>query len=74
MTEKITPRKKARRKYENVHKEERKEATGQFNTRLPRPLFDEINSVLKEHGIAKTQLIYAGYFALREQFEKREDK
>lgn len=73
MAEEITSLKKAQRKYENIHKDERKEATGQFNTRLPRPVFDEINRFLKDNGIPKTELIYAGYDALRKQIDK-EDK
>ena len=73
MADEITPLKKAQRKYEHIHKEERKEATGQFNTRLPRPIFDKINAFLKEHGIPKTELIYAGYAALRKQLSKKED-
>ena len=73
MADEITPLKKARRKYEHIHKEERKEATGQFNTRLPRPIFDEINAFLKDHGIPKTELIYAGYAALRKQLCKKEE-
>ena len=75
MADEITPLKKAQRKYEDVHKNERKEATVQFNTRLPRPIFDQINGFLKEHGIPKTELIYAGYAALRKQIDQqKEDK
>ena len=74
MAEKITPMKKARRKYEDVHKDERKEATGQFNTRLPRPIFDEINGFLKEYGIPKIELIYAGYAVLRERMEQQKEE
>ena len=75
MAGEITPLKKAQRKYEDIHKDQRKEATGQFNTRLPRPIFDEINGFLKEHGIPKTELIYAGYAALRKQIgQQKEDK
>ena len=75
MTDKPTPLKKAQRKYEDVHKDERKKATGQFNTRLPRPVFNEINGFLKKHGIPKTELIYAGYAAVRRQIDQRkEDK
>ena len=69
----ITPMKKARRKYEQVHKEERKLSTGQFNTRLPREDFEEINVFLRENGIPKITLIYAGYHALREQVEKQKE-
>lgn len=69
--ETVSPRKKARRKYEVTHKAERKQATGQFNTRLPRKIFDEINDFLKENQIQKIDLIYAGYGALRAEVEER---
>lgn len=69
----LPPIKKARRKYEQVHKDERKESTGQFNTRLPREDFEEINAFLRENGIPKVALIYAGYHALREQMEKQKE-
>ena len=72
MSDEITPRKKAQRKYEIIHKEERKLATGQFNTRLPRAKFDEINNFLKDNNIPKIKLIYAGYEVLRKQVEKED--
>ncbi len=67
----VPPLKKARRKYEQVHKDERKESTGQFNTRLPREDFEEINEFLKVNGIPKIALIYAGYEALRQEVERK---
>lgn len=70
--ETVTPAKKARRRYEAVHKDERKEATGQFNTRLPRERFEEIGRFLQEHRIRKIDLIYAGYEAMRKEVEKAE--
>ena len=74
MEEKVTPLKKARRKYENTHKDERKEATGQFNTRLPREKFDEINKFLKENRIPKIVLIYEGYEVLKEKMRKMKEE
>ena len=62
-----TPQRRARRNYEIHNKEEREQATKQFNTRLSRGLHDEICSFLKEHRISKVELIYAGYEALRSQ-------
>ena len=67
-----TPQRRARRNYEIRNKEEREQATKQFNTRLSRGLHDEICSFLKEHRlkehrISKVELIYAGYEALRSQ-------
>lgn len=65
-----TPLRKARRVYEENHKEERKNATEQFNTRLPRNDYEEICAFLKEHHIGKIDVIYAGYTALKAQYEK----
>ena len=72
--EMITPRIKAQRKYEQTHKEERKEQSGQFNTRLPREDFDEICAFLQKNHIRKIDLIYAGYEFLKEEQHMREAK
>ena len=64
-----TPQRRARRNYEIRNKEEREQATKQFNTRLSRGLHDEICSFLKEYRISKVELIYAGYEALRSQIK-----
>lgn len=74
MEEQISAMKKARRKYEKVHKEERKAATGQFNTRLPREDLEEINAFLKENKISKIALIHAGYALLRSEVEKAKEE
>lgn len=74
MSSEIPAKKQARRKYELIHKQERKERTGQFNTRLPREKFDEICSFLAEHGYRKIALIYAGYNALQEEVRKQQEK
>ena len=42
MEKQLTPKQKARIKYEIVHKEEREQAMRQFNTRLPVKEHDEI--------------------------------
>ena len=67
MDKKLTPKQKARQKYELLHKEEREKATKQFNTRLPIEEFNEITSFLKEKGIPKVDLIRIGYQTLKEQ-------
>ena len=61
-----TPLRNARRSYEERNKEERLKATTQFNTRLPKEKYDEINEFLEKHNIRKIDLIYAGYEALKE--------
>lgn len=63
-----TPIRRARRNYEVRNKEERDQATKQFNTRLPRELYNEICSFLKKNRITKVDLIYAGYQALIDHY------
>ena len=67
MEKQLTPKQKARQKYELLHKEEREQATRQFNTRLPVKEYDEITSFLKSKGVPKVDLIRIGYQVLKEQ-------
>ena len=69
-----TPMQLIRRKYEELHKQERLERTKQFNTRIPTEIYNEINAFLQENHIKKVDVIYAGYSALLELFEDKEDK
>ena len=71
MEKQLTPKQKARIKYEIIHKEEREQATRQFNTRLPVKEYDEITSFLKSKGIAKVDLIRIGYQTLKEEQSQR---
>ena len=70
MKKQLTPKQKARIKYEIIHKEEREQATRQFNTRLPVKEFNEITSFLKEKRIPKVDLIRMGYQALLQECKK----
>ena len=72
MEKQLTPKQKARQKYEIIHKEEREQATKQFNTRLPVKEFNEITSFLKEKRIPKVDLIRMGYQALLQEFKKED--
>ena len=72
MKKQLTPKQKARIKYEIIHKEEREQATKQFNTRLPVKEFNEITSFLKEKRISKVDLIRMGYQALLQEFKKED--
>ena len=72
MEKQLTPKQKARQKYELLHKEEREKATKQFNTRLPVEEFNEITSFLKAKGIAKVDLIRMGYQALLQEIKKED--
>ena len=70
MEKQLTPKQKARQKYELLHKEERELATRQFNTRLPVKEYDEITSFLKSKGIPKVDLIRIGYQTLKAQSQR----
>ena len=72
MEKQLTPKQKARQKYEFLHKEEREKATKQFNTRLPVKEYDEITFFLKEKKIPKVDLIRMGYQALLQEFKKED--
>lgn len=65
-----TPMRITRRKYEEKNKEKRKQTNAQFSTFIPRTDFEEINSFLKENGITKVELIYAGYTSLKKSLGK----
>lgn len=56
-----TPQRVANRKYEEANKEKRKAASGNFQTMIPRDLFEKINAFLKKYGYTKVELIQAGY-------------
>lgn len=69
-----TPRRAARRSYEERNKDKRKQASGNFGTMIPRDLFDEINAFLAKHHITKVQLIFRGYESLKAEYEKNDNK
>jgi 5'-deoxynucleotidase YfbR-like HD superfamily hydrolase len=64
----------ARRKYEEKNKEERKAASAQFSTFIPRKFNDELKEFLKKHKISKVCLIYAWFDALTKEYEKPEQE
>lgn len=56
-----TPQRVANRKYEAKNKEKRQATSGNFQTMIPRELYEEINAFLKKYGYTKVELIKAGY-------------
>jgi len=56
-----TPTRVAHRRYEEKNKEKRRAASGNFQTMIPRPLFEEINAFLKEKKISKVDFIKKAY-------------
>lgn len=59
------PQRRANRKYEEKNKDKRREQSGNFQTMVPRELFDEINAFLKENRMTKVDFIRDGYEALK---------
>lgn len=60
-----TPQRIALRKYESTHKEKRKAISANFQTMIPRELFEEINAYLNEHHITKVQFIKDSFEQLK---------
>ncbi len=56
-----TPQRVANRKYEAKNKEKRQAASGNFQTMIPRDLFDEINAFLKDRNMSKVDFIKKAY-------------
>lgn len=56
-----TPQRIANRKYEAKNKEKRRATNENFQTMIPRDLYDEINAFLKERNITKVDFIKKAY-------------
>lgn len=56
-----TPQRVANRKYEAKNKDKRKQASENFQTMIPRDLYDEINAFLKERNMTKVDFIKKAY-------------
>ena len=56
-----TPQRIANRKYEAKNKVKRRVTNGNFQTMIPRDLYDEINAFLKERNITKVDFIKKAY-------------
>ena len=62
-----TSKRVARRKYEEKNKELRKEKNANFQTMIPRELFEEINAFLKDKGMTKVDFIKIAYEILKKE-------
>lgn len=68
MKKEDTPLRQRRRKYEETHKEERKEKSKVWGTSIDRELAEEIDEYLEQHNLRKVELIYVGYKALQSKY------
>ena len=62
-----TSKRVARRKYEEKNKELRKEKNANFQTMIPRELFEEINAFLIEKGMTKVECIKKAYEIMKKE-------
>lgn len=62
-----TPRRAARRSYEERNKDKRRQTSGNFGTMIPRDLFDEINAFLKERNMTKVDFIRTAYEIMKSE-------
>ena len=62
-----TSKRVARRKYEEKNKELRKEKNANFQTMVPRELFEEINVFLNEKGMTKVDFIKKAYEIMKKE-------
>ena len=62
-----TSKRVARRKYEEKNKELRKEKSANFQTMIPRELFEEISTFLTEKGMTKVEFIKKSYEIMKKE-------
>ena len=62
-----TSKRVARRKYEEKNKELRKEKSANFQTMIPRELFEEINTFLTEKGMTKVEFVKKAYEIMKQK-------
>ena len=62
-----TSKRVARRKYEEKNKELRKEKNANFQTMIPRELFEEINTFLTAKGMTKVDFIKKAYEIMKKE-------
>ena len=66
-----TPMRERRRKYEDLHKDERKAKCKVWGTSVDRKFADEIDEFLTKHNLTKVAVIAVGYETLRCQYEPK---
>ena len=68
-----TPIRERRRKYEEVHKSERKAQYKVWGTSIERKTAEEIDEFLIKHNLTKVDLISAGFAWLKENVEMKKE-
>jgi len=68
-----TPERVIRRKYEETHKEERRQKTKVWGTSIDRADAEEIDAFLERYGLRKLDIIYNGFEVLKKLYEPSEE-
>lgn len=66
-----TPMRKARRKYEEEHFDERREANKVWGTSVPRGFAEELDEFLKEHNLTKAGFLYMSFEIIKEKYNNK---
>ena len=69
-----TPVRKSRRKYEERNRDERKQKNKVWGTSIDRQYANKIDAFLLRHNLTKVELIVAGYHALMQQVEAKNNR
>ena len=69
-----TPARKSRRKYEEQNRDERQQKNKVCVTSIDRQYANEIDAFLLKHNLTKVELIVAGYQALMQQVEAKNNR
>lgn len=71
MKKEETPSRKARRKYEEEHFNERREANKVWGTSVPREFAQELDEFLKQHNLSKAGFLYMSFDFIKEHYKKK---
>ena len=71
MRKEETPIRKARRKYEEEHFDERREANKVWGTSVPREFAEELDEFLRANNLSKAKFIYLSYELVREHYNNK---
>jgi len=59
-----TPERAARRRYEQTHKEQRRNNSGNFQTMLPKTEYEKLCAYIKKQNISKADFLRRAYESL----------
>lgn len=66
-----TPMRKARRKYEEEHFDERRETNKVWGTSVPREFAKEVDEFLRGHNLTKAGFLYMSFELMKEHYKDK---